>query len=104
MLNNKQIHNLLSAIKEHPDRHTIMKQLENVISEELDLNVPRLIDAILLGDADAAVHAFTGWDLQALLEKAMIIPHTSGAWSINSMMNLYQDKVVFQNCSCHEDI
>lgn len=103
MLNNEQIHNVLFAIKEHPDRDAIMERLEDVILAELELNVPRLIDAVLMGDADGVIHAFTGWDLQALLENAMIIPRLSCAWSAGTVVDAHQNETVFQSDCWHGD-
>lgn len=80
MLTNEEIRNVLIAVQEHSDCDTILERLENVICEELELKGSLLIEAIIQDDADAVVNAFTGWGMEALLEKAQIIPNKSGSW------------------------
>lgn len=92
-LTKEELRNVMGAILEHPESEDIIDNLETVIAEELELKGKRLINAIIDDDVDGVIEAFTGWDIQVLLEKAKIIPHISGVLFSDEYEN--NDNVVF---------
>lgn len=74
----EQIRIILDAIQFHPDCEEIIEKLEETICFELELSGHLLLEAYLSNNVDGMLNAFTGWGIQALLEKAEIIPNISG--------------------------
>lgn len=74
----EQIRIILEATQSHPDCEEIIEKLEEAICFELELSGVKLLEAYLAKDVDGIINAFTGWGMQALLEKAEIIPNISG--------------------------
>ena len=79
-MTHEEICTILTAIQAHSEREEVIDRLDEAICPEIDLNVNRLLEAYLAKDVDGMINAFTGWDMVALLEKAQIIPNSSGAW------------------------
>lgn len=91
MLTKEQVQEISSIIHQHPDTDGIFDMLWDAVSGEISVTAPRILEAYIKQDVDLMINAFTGWDLQALLEKALIIPHTSGSWIGH---DLDQDEVI----------
>lgn len=71
---------LCLAIQQSVDSDLLYEQIRDAVCEELEKTFSSV--AFLLsymdGDVDRMVSALTGWDLEALLAKANIIPDTKG--------------------------
>lgn len=65
---------LISAIDQHKDVEPLTEQIAIAIEEELEVNIGSFLKAYMDCDVDRMVSAITGWDLEALLAKARVIP------------------------------
>jgi hypothetical protein len=80
MLTKEQICDILEAIQGHEKHEEIYTRIEDVMFKEIELSGYLLVRAILEDDVDTMLRAFTGWDIEALLERANIIPAKSQSW------------------------
>lgn len=70
---------LILAVHQHKDSEVLLEQIEDAIHSELEgISAATFLLSYMDGDVDRMVSALTGWDLEALLAKANIIPDTKG--------------------------
>lgn len=56
------------------------EDLRCAITEKLDVDIAKVLDAYLSCDVDALISAITGWDLESLMAAAKIIPDLKGGF------------------------
>ena len=83
---------LIRELRKLQDCTARTEDLRCAITEELDVDIAKVLDAYLSCDVDALISAITGWDLEALMAAARIIPDLKG-WFPSREVNT--DEIAF---------